>query len=202
MGPAVQRVRHPEPGRLRRARPLGDVCRRLRHRYHRDTARRRCADLPALPVVAVQKQKGAATEALHCPAREHIGTGPGGQRAQLRGQGDCPPLLLLLVPHALVCASLTSWSAYPAKVHCLLFSLLPADCSFGMQCSILPVPRPVEYVSTGLWNVWEMTWPYQPRYFEPLMTQTGRETVAIMVLVVQLMVFSLTGRASSHPTPS
>ena len=28
------------------------------------------------------------------------------------------------------------------KIHCLLFSLLPSTCSFGIMCSLLPLPRP------------------------------------------------------------
>lgn len=56
-------------------------------------------------------------------------------------------------------------------------------------CSIPFLKRPCEYVGTGIWNAITLTWPYNARYTEPAMTITGRETVVLMVLAVQLLSF-------------
>jgi hypothetical protein len=45
-------------------------------------------------------------------------------------------------------------------------------------CSIPFIPRPLEYIGTGMWQGFIFTWPYQPRWVEPLMTNTGRESVS------------------------
>ena len=41
------------------------------------------------------------------------------------------------------------------------------------------------------------TWPFQPRYDEPLMTQAGRHTVSLVVIVVQLLCFITFGAATT-----
>ena len=85
-----------------------------------------------------------------------------------------------------------------AKVQCLLFNCFPANAHFGCKVNLLPVPtKPCEFIDTGMWQAFVFTWPYMPRFDEPLMTQTARETVSIMVLAIQLLFFVGLGSAAA-----
>ena len=44
------------------------------------------------------------------------------------------------------------------------------------------------------------TWPYAPRFFEPQLTEVGRLTVTVLVLVVQLATFIVLGKANTTIT--
>jgi hypothetical protein len=54
-----------------------------------------------------------------------------------------------------------------------------------------------EFISTGMWQSFIFTWPYSPRLFEPALTQTARESVAIVTLAVQLLTFIILGKAGT-----
>lgn len=76
----------------------------------------------------------------------------------------------------------------PSRVKCLIFNWIPAG--MKMPCCALPFfPKPLEYVGTGVWTGFIFTWPYQPRFVEPMMTNTGRESVALVLIAIQLLFF-------------
>ena len=76
----------------------------------------------------------------------------------------------------------------PSRVKCLIFNWIPAE--LKLPCCDLPFfAKPLEYVGTGLWSGFIFTWPYQPRYVEPMMTNTGRESVALVLIAIQLLFF-------------
>lgn len=76
----------------------------------------------------------------------------------------------------------------PSRVKCLFFNWMPAG--LKAPCFALPFfPKPLEYIGTGVWSGFIFTWPYQPRFVEPMMTNTGRESVALVLIAIQLMFF-------------
>lgn len=76
----------------------------------------------------------------------------------------------------------------PSRVKCLIFNWIPAG--LKMPCCTLPFfPKPLEYIGTGVWSGFIFTWPYQPRFVEPMMTMTGRESVALVLIAIQLLFF-------------
>jgi hypothetical protein len=76
----------------------------------------------------------------------------------------------------------------PSRVKCLIFNWMPGG--LKAPCFTLPFfPKPLEYIGSGVWTGFVFTWPYQPRFAEPLMTNTGRESVALVLIAIQLMFF-------------
>jgi hypothetical protein len=112
-------------------------------------------------------------------------------RRQLKGAKA--PLLMPQIPDL---------ESENTRVHCLLFNYISPDASlFGLRLRVPGFPdRPCEYMSTGMWQAFIFTWPYLPRYHEPMLTQTGRETIATVVLAVQIMLFGVLGRANTSVT--
>ena len=88
------------------------------------------------------------------------------------------------------------------KVNCLIFSLInPNPRVLGIRMPIPGFPdRPTEFMKTGMWQTFLFTWPYSPRYFEPLLTETARVTIAMLVLALQLVLFAILGKANASVT--
>ena len=85
-----------------------------------------------------------------------------------------------------------------AKVQCLMFNCFPANPHFGFRISLLPLPtKPYEFIDTGMWQAFVFTWPYMPRFDEPLLTQCLRDTVSLLVLAMQLLFFIILGSAAA-----
>lgn len=85
-----------------------------------------------------------------------------------------------------------------AKVQCLLFNCMPANPHFGFRISIPLMPtKPYEFIDTGMWQSFVFTWPYSPRFDEPLLTQCARDTVSILILAMQLLFFIVLGTAAA-----
>jgi len=57
--------------------------------------------------------------------------------------------------------------------------------------------RPHEYLSTGMWHTFIFTWPYQPRFYEPLLTHATRMSITVVKLLMQILLFSVLGKANS-----
>jgi hypothetical protein len=75
---------------------------------------------------------------------------------------------------------------------------LPANPHLGFRIQLLPLPtKPYEFIDTGMWQGFVFTWPYSPRFDEPLLTQCARNTVSILVLAIQLLFFVVLGSAAA-----
>lgn len=105
----------------------------------------------------------------------------------------------------------------PAQIKCLVYNWLPKNfgcCSasgFALSpfardiIGLIPIPfffipfqpKPLEYISSWTAFNFIFTWPYQPRYDEPIMTVAGRETVALVCLAMQLVFFMGLGSAAN-----
>ena len=85
-----------------------------------------------------------------------------------------------------------------AKVQCFPFNCFPANPHLGFRIHLLPLPtKPYEFIDTGMWQGFVFTWPYSPRFDEPLLTQCARDTVSILVLAMQLLFFVVLGSAAA-----
>ena len=90
----------------------------------------------------------------------------------------------------------------PPRVPCVLFAAMNPNIRFlGISCPLPLMPdRPCEYLHTGMWQSFIFTWAYAPRFFEPTMSATGRETVTLLRFTIQLLIFMILGKASTSVT--
>jgi hypothetical protein len=81
------------------------------------------------------------------------------------------------------------------RVKCIGLNLVHPNVSFfGIRLPLPLMPdRPCEFVNTGMWQGLVFTWPYQPRYFEPLLTHVSRQTISLVTLAMQIFLFAILG---------